>query len=68
MHPNKGPVTQTFAHAPGDRVKTAVGDIGIVEASILERGGNFYSIAITGGERAYNHEDDVTTRKEDDVE
>ena len=66
MHANQGPITVTFRHAPGDRVKTALGDRGIVEACTKERGGNHYTVTVTGGSRAWLHEDDVAEREVDE--
>lgn len=67
MHENKGPVTVAFLHAPGDRVQTTLGDHGVVEACVLERGGRSYTIAVKGGERAYHQEDDVLVGWPDDA-
>jgi hypothetical protein len=62
----KGPVTVAFDHSPGDQVETATGDVGIVEACTFERGGNYYTVLVTGGVRAWVHQDDVTPWNEID--
>lgn len=59
MDQNQGPITVIFKHAIGDRVMTSLGDFGLVEACIYERGGHHYTISVAGGDRAYLHEDDV---------
>lgn len=61
MHTNQGPISMTFKHAIGDRVMTSLGDFGLIEACIYERGGHHYTISVAGGDRAYLHEDDVET-------
>ena len=65
MKQNQGPITITFEFAVSDRVITSLGDPGIVEACILERGGNHYTVSVAGGDRAYLHEDDVETYVEE---
>lgn len=62
MIEKRGPVTVTFEFGPGDEVQTSLGDLGIVEACTLERGGLHYTISVAGGERAWFHEDNVHTR------
>lgn len=62
MSEKSGPVTVTFQHGPGDEVQTSLGDLGIVEACTLERGGSFYTVSVAGGERAWLHENDVHPR------
>lgn len=61
MHQNQGPITITFKHAPGDVVVTSLGDNGVVESCLHERGGSHYTVNLAGGNRAYLHEDDVFT-------
>ena len=59
MHENQGPITVTFKHAPGDVVLTYLEDKGVVESCVHERGGNYYTVNLTGGNRSYLYEDEV---------
>lgn len=59
MSDNHGPITVTFQHAPGDVVLTSLGDKGVIESCLYERGGRHYTVNLAGGNRAYLHADDV---------
>lgn len=59
MHPNQGPITVIFKHAPGDIVLTLLGDKGTIEVCNHDADGNHYTINAAAGGRAYLHEESV---------
>jgi hypothetical protein len=59
MHPNQGPISVTFKHAPGDVVLTLLGNKGIIEVCRHDADGNHYTITAAAGGHAYLHEENV---------